>query len=138
MQLDETLTQGKHQFSIKEYTSDGCYMYLQILTLVCDNSSNNNMMIIELSKLLCNLPGAADQSQCFTHVLNFVIKSKIQQFDIFKSQENGAMDEAAKELAATLKIKELLSQASSTKGSEVDDNVDGWIDECDNMTKDTT
>ena len=107
---------------------------------MCDNASNNDTIIVKLSKLLPDFPGAANWSQCFTHVLNLVVKSILHQFDVPKAQENEAMDEAAKELAelaAGLELKELLSQASATaEGSEADDNVDGWIDEHDQMTED--
>ena len=93
-------------------------------------------MIVELSKSLPNFPGLANRSRCFTHVLNLVVKSIMRQFDVPKAQENGAMDEAAKELAATLEDEELSSWASVTEGSEDDDDVDGWIDERDDMTED--
>lgn len=93
-------------------------------------------MIVELSKSLPNFPGPANRSRCFTHVLNLVVKSIMRQFDVPKAQENGAMDEAAKELAATLEDEELSSWASVTEGSEDDDDVDGWIDERDDMTED--
>ena len=38
-------------------------------------------MIEELANLLDDFPGPANQTRCFTHVLNLVVKSIIWQFD---------------------------------------------------------
>ena len=56
-------------------------------------------MIAKLSDLLAGFPGAANRSQCFTHVLNLAAKSIIRQYDLQKIQADIAMDKAAKELA---------------------------------------
>ncbi|TFK61912.1 hypothetical protein BDN72DRAFT_749645, partial [Pluteus cervinus] len=52
-----------------------------ILSITCDNATNNDAMIEELVNLLDNFPGPANQTRCFTHVLNLVVKSMIKQFD---------------------------------------------------------
>ena len=65
---------------------------------MCDNVSNNDMMIEELANLLNDFPGLANQTQCFTHVLNLVVKSIIQQFDSPKSKTNKNLNEATNEL----------------------------------------
>jgi hypothetical protein len=56
------------------------------------------MMINELANLLDDFPGSANQTRCFTHVLNLVIKSIIRQFDLPKAQGDKILDEAANEL----------------------------------------
>jgi len=65
---------------------------------MCDNVSNNDMMIEELANLLNDFPGPANQTQCFTHVLNLVVKSIIQQFDSPKSKTDKNLNEATNEL----------------------------------------
>jgi len=47
----------------------------QILSVTLDNASNNDTMIAELENLLDEFPGAANQTRCFTHILNLVVKS---------------------------------------------------------------
>ena len=69
-------------------------------------------MIAELADLLDNFPGEANQTKCFTHILNLVARSIIRQFDIAKAQANEMLDDATKELAALavdLDIKERIS-----------------------------
>ncbi|KAF9537612.1 hypothetical protein CPC08DRAFT_613930, partial [Agrocybe pediades] len=52
-----------------------------ILSITCDNASNNDTMIEEMSTLLDHFPGAPNQTRCFTHILNLVAKTIIKQFD---------------------------------------------------------
>jgi hypothetical protein len=47
-------------------------------------------MIQELANLLEHFPGPANQMRCFTHVLNLVVKSIIQQFDLPKIKGGAA------------------------------------------------
>jgi hypothetical protein len=53
----------------------GLTLSSQILSITCDNASNNDTMIEHLSTLVENFPGAANQTRCFTHILNLVAKS---------------------------------------------------------------
>ena len=55
-------------------------------------------MITELANLIDDFPGPVNQTQCFMHVLNLVVKSIIQQFDLPNSKSNKTLDEASKEL----------------------------------------
>ena len=48
---------------------------------MCDNASNNDVMIEELEHLLNDFPGAANQMRCFAHIINLVVKSILRQFD---------------------------------------------------------
>ena len=91
-------------------------------------------MIAELANLLVDFPGAANQTRCFTHVLNLVVKSVIHQFDLPKSKGDKILDEAAKELlslAGNIELEEdELAGRDGKEGEEPeDDNVEGWIDE---------
>ncbi|KAF8964442.1 hypothetical protein BDZ97DRAFT_1624243, partial [Flammula alnicola] len=53
----------------------------QILSVTCDNASANNAMIDHLATLLAEFPGSANQTRCFTHILNLVAKCIMRQFD---------------------------------------------------------
>jgi hypothetical protein len=110
----------------------------QILSITCDNASNNDTMITELANLLDDFPGPANQTRCFTHVLNLVVKSIIRQFDLPKSKGNVISDEATKELltlAGNIEFEE--EELARSEGEEAeDDNVEGWIDERTLMTED--
>ena len=92
---------------------------------------------MELSNLLPDFPGAANQTWCFLHVLNLVIKSILQQFDIPKMNNevlDNALEELAK-LAGNIEQEEAdCHEVNSDMGDEDDDNVDGWIGERANMT----
>jgi hypothetical protein len=108
--------------------------WMQILSITCDNASNNDTMIGELANLLDDFPGAANQTRCFTHILNLVVKSVIHQFDLPKSKGDKILDDAAKELlslAGNIELEEdELAGRDGKEGEENDDdNIEGWIDE---------
>lgn len=96
-------------------------------------------MIAELAILLNDFPGAANQTRCFTHVLNLVVKSIIKQFDLPKGQADKDLDVAAKELlllAGNIDQEEQLFAGDGDDGEEgEDDNDEGWMDEREEMSK---
>jgi hypothetical protein len=121
----------------------------QILSITCDNASNNDTMIESLGVLIDDFPGPANQTRCFLHVLNLVVKSILKQFDLPKSKEkkkngddNGddqendeTINQAADELlrlAGDVNIEGELMASDE----EEDDNDEGWIDEREEMTQD--
>jgi hypothetical protein len=55
-------------------------------------------MIKELADLVVEFPGPANQTQCFTHILNLVVKSILQQFDLPDPKSHKSLDDASKEL----------------------------------------
>ena len=118
----------------------GCRLTVdkQILSITCDNASNNDTMIAELANLLDDFPGPANQTRCFTHILNLVVKSVICQFDLPKSKGDKILDDAAKELlslAGNIEFEEdELARRDANEEEEDDDNVEGWIDERTLMT----
>jgi len=95
-------------------------------------------MIAELANLLDDFPGPENQTRCFTHILNLVVKSVICQFDLPKSKGDKILDDAAKELlslAGNIKFEENeLAQRDANEEEEDDDNIEGWIDERTLMT----
>ena len=79
----------------------------------------------------------------FLHILNLVVKSIIQQFDIPTSkkdaEDDDGMDEATKEL---LKLsddidleEELMVSAGDEDDTMDDNNNEGWVDEHEEMTE---
>ena len=70
-------------------------------------------MINELSRLVPKFPGATNQTRCFLHILNLVVKSVIKQFDLLEMQADNILNDAHQallELAKDLEHKELQSQ----------------------------
>jgi hypothetical protein len=105
---------------------------MQILSITCDNASNNDTMIEELANLLDDFPGPANQTRCFTHVLNLVVKSIIRQFDSPKSKNDKHLNEATNEMLSFADNIEFEEEAGDDCES---DNVEGWIDERELMTE---
>ena len=77
---------------------------------------------------------------CFLHILNLVVKSVIQQFDLPKTQKTSGsndddddqnLDQATEELlrlASDINLEEI-KMANDDEEEEHDDNNEGWIDE---------
>ena len=91
---------------------------------------------------LANLPGEANQTRCFTHILNLFAKSIIKQFDVPKAHANEVLDDVTQELAALavdLDIEEQISHEDPSGDGEddadEDDNVDGWTDVHDGLLR---
>jgi hypothetical protein len=92
----------------------------QMLSLTCDNASNNDTLVEELAELVDEFPGAAAQTRCFAHITNLSAKSFLHSFDSPKSSEDGG--EAAAD------------------GLVDDDEVvvpsdEGWVDEVEALTE---
>lgn len=90
-------------------------------------------MIDELSNLLDEFPGPANQTRCFAHVLNLVVKSVIRQFDVPKAQADHVFDNATTELlklAGDLENEEMQTLLDLDGDDDTeDDNNEGWVDE---------
>jgi hypothetical protein len=103
-------------------------------------------MIEELANLLDDFPGSENQTRCFLHILNLVVKSIIRQFDLPKSKkasgdddkDDPALDAAIAELlklAGDIELEEQIT-ASAGDNKAADDDDEGWIDEHEDMTED--
>jgi hypothetical protein len=93
-------------------------------------------MIEELAIQLDDFPGSASRVQCFTHILNLVVKSIMCQFNIPDKKMGDIADKATQELhrlAGNIEHEELLSQSGGVEQRDGDmgskDNVEGWVDE---------
>lgn len=124
----------------------GLTLSSQILSITYDNASNNDTMIEHLSTLVENFPGAANQTQCFTHILNLMAKSILRQFDTPKKAVDGdfADFDDAKDALAALAQELEDTEAGADDGTEEgddddeiggeDDNEDGLGDGRDGMS----
>jgi hypothetical protein len=95
-------------------------------------------MIAELAELLENFPGPANQTRCFMHVINLVVKSIIRQFDLPTSKGDRNVNEATKELlllAGDIDFKEEAMAGIDEEDGVDGDNTEGWIDERETMTE---
>jgi hypothetical protein len=95
-------------------------------------------MVAELAELLNDFPGESNQTRCFLHILNLVVKSIIKQFDLPKAKSTALLDEATKELlelAGDLALEEAKSRDEEGKDDDEDDNEDGWVDERELMSE---
>jgi hypothetical protein len=116
--------------------------------VTADNASNNDKMIEHLATLIDSFPGVANQTRCFTHILNLVAKSVLRQFEVPKAKGGKVVDDAARELAAVFDELEDDDKGSNSGGNEeggegnddeddntVDDDEDGLPDERDGMSE---
>jgi hypothetical protein len=102
-------------------------------------------MVDELTNLIEDFPGPANQTRCFLHILNLVVKSIIRQFDIPISkkitdgeEDDESMDEATKEfskLAVEIDLEEEITVSTNEGDAMEDDNEEGWVDEHEEMTE---
>ena len=101
-------------------------------------------MIEHLSTLVEIFPGAANQTRCFTHILNLVVKSILRQFEPKKKTGDGEAEDVgdAKKALAAL-AEELELEDSTGLGEDIeddnlevkDDDDDGLGDERDGMSE---
>jgi hypothetical protein len=110
-------------------------------SIMADNASNNDTMVDELSTLLHDFPGKANHTHCFLHIVNLVAKQLLKQFDIPQKNVDSALDEAEQQLlklAAGIDIEELVTSAKQGAGlgSEGNDDIDGWVNEMDELDLD--
>jgi len=96
-----------------------------------------------LEGLIDDFPGAANQTRCFLHILNLVVKSILKQFDLPKkkktSDNEDEIDQAVEELlklAGDIDLEGNLMADGEGEDEGEDDNEEGWIDEREEMTED--
>ena len=81
-------------------------------------------MVEHLATLVENFPGAANQTRCFTHILNLVAKSILRQFDMAKRTADDPPDlnEAFDALAL---LAEKLEDSGIPADNDEEDDGDG-------------
>ena len=113
----------------------GMYI-LQILSITCDNASNNDAMVDELGETLTAFGGEAAHMQCFLHVVNLVTKSLIQQFDMHKMEADVALNENNQKIEPYKHEDGCNKLNDSNEDGLCDENDKGWIDEVDRLSED--
>jgi len=99
-------------------------------------------MVEELANIIDDFPGPANQTRCFLHVLNLVVKSIMRQFDLLKSKktsgddDDNSLDQAMRELLSLVGDINLEEQIMADGDEADDDDDDRWIDKCEEMTED--
>ncbi len=114
----------------------------QILSITTDNAFANDAMISELGNLLSNFPGQANQTRCFTHIINLVVKSLMKLFEVKKKSQEDILTKAEQNLQRLaddinkedLKTQIKMYQDSGLGAEGVDDDND-IVDEIGKMDK---
>lgn len=79
--------------------------------------SNNDAMVKHIANLIPNFPGPANQTCCFTYILNLVAKSILCQFNVVKAGcDSPEINEASDALASLA-----LELDSDTVGNDDED-----------------
>ena len=115
----------------------------QTLSMTCDNASNNDKMVEHLSSLIDNFPGAANQTRCFSHILNLVAKSVLRQFEVKKKTDGEPIERydpnnVLAELAQELKLDEVEENDSEDENKldkEAEDDDGELADGCNGMSE---
>ncbi len=99
-------------------------------------------MVEELANIIDDFSGSVNQTWCFLHALNLMVKSIMWQFDLPKSKKTSgdddnddSLDQAMRELLSLTGDIDLEEQIMAD-GDKADDDNDGWIDEHEEMTED--
>lgn len=109
----------------------------KLLGVTCNNTSNNDQMIERMADLIPGFGGQMTRVRCFAHILNFIAKSLILQFDVPSESEakEAAIDkEELRELAEGSEIEEQITDAQfATQAGKDGDNTGNVDDEVDPM-----
>ena len=113
-------------------------------------------MVASLAEAEPSFSGAANQVRCFAHIVNLVAKTILRQFEIVKpnskskdGRAGGAVDaEGAEEvyvhaaenamlaeILAGVNLEGAVDEEDNVDGLDVDDDVDGWVDEREDLTQ---
>ncbi len=111
----------------------------QILSVTCDNASNNDTMVTHLADLIKAFGGDYARTRCFLHILNLTAQSLIKQFDVKAVQDVEQVDDDVRrllELAREIEAeREAGGEADSDEGVGededrlLDDDDESWVDE---------
>jgi hypothetical protein len=110
----------------------------KILSVTCDNASNNDTMMEELDDLLTGF-SSLNRTRCFAHILNLVAKALLKQFDVKSEEKNGLNDDERSllEMADNIDAEELtMAQEKDDDDEEIedDDDNDGWVNGVEALT----
>jgi hypothetical protein len=108
-----------------------------MLSLTADNAAANDTMTMHLETLVPSFSGAPTCTRCFLHIINLVAKSILKQFDSMNANVNDDLPVEDRDSDDTSSLDGLTS-AGQYDGDEedVDDDVEGWVDEVETMDAD--
>jgi hypothetical protein len=112
----------------------------KILSVTCDNTSNNDTMINKMDTMLTRF-SSVNRTCCFAHILNLVAKSLLKQFDVKQDEKkDGDLNDDEQMLLAIAgdieEEEQIMAQENNTKDrdTEDDDSLEGWVDEVEALT----
>ena len=110
----------------------------KILSVTCNNTSNNDTMVSEMEKLLTEFL-EVNCTCCFAHILNLIAKSLLKQFDMKQKTEEDLTNDERKLLDLTGNIEEeenttAMENDTGNKDTADKDNMDGWVNKMDHLT----
>ncbi|KIK31982.1 hypothetical protein CY34DRAFT_36103, partial [Suillus luteus UH-Slu-Lm8-n1] len=117
----------------------------KMLSVTCNNASNNNVMVDKLEILVPECVGEASHTRCFLHTVNLAAKSLIREFDVLKKDAEHALNESADtedgedkliELSDDIEREDRETDAQYSEDDDPQDNNDGWVNEVDLLPKD--
>ncbi len=71
---------------------------LKILSITCDNATNNDTVVDDLTDRLLEYPSEEHRTRCFAHVVNLVVKSLLNKFELPKKRKYDAVDAPKRDL----------------------------------------
>lgn len=111
----------------------------QILSVTCDNASNNDTMVEHLDELIKAFGGDFARTRCFLHILNLTAQSLIKQFDVKAVQDVEQVDDDVRRLLELAREIEVEREAAGDADSDeemgededglLDDDNESWVDE---------
>ncbi|KAG2739687.1 hypothetical protein P692DRAFT_20645156, partial [Suillus brevipes Sb2] len=117
----------------------------KMLSVTCDNVSNNNVMVDELEILVPEFAGEASHTRRFLHTVNLVAKSLIREFDVSKKDAEDALNENTDtedgedkliKLSDDIEREDRETDAQYSEDDDPQDNNDGLVNEVDLLPKD--
>ncbi len=97
----------------------------KLLAITCDNASNNDTMVTQMSKDIPAFKGASMRVRCFAHILNLVVKSVLH---VFEQGDDGSLSGVWADLDS--------EEGEYDEEEEEDDNTEDWQDEREEMEED--
>ena len=94
---------------------------LQILSITGDNVSNNDTMIQYLGDALDEFPGPANQTRCFVHTVNLVVKAILKPFDVQRTKDINEFNDVIQTLANTFEEEDIDEEEGEDGNNEVFD-----------------
>lgn len=107
---------------------------------MCDNASNNNVMVDDLKALVPTFGGSTSHIRCFLHTVNLVAKSLIREFDVTKKDADRALERGAvltndeeevlnelTKLSTNINREEIETVANDAGSHIAGDNIEGWM-----------